>query len=207
MTPRRFAPTPNGLLSSSQSAACVSHRGPPGQRSILRNRKAAGRTSHANTSPAATETARPRVGAPTEATTEIAATASAVEASPAPESSTRPGSTPPRNTIRTTTGSVAARPFAALSRPAAIVPSTISALENRVVSSESRLVRSRSEAVAGATCPTTSPIAILACVKADRPYCHEDELGRRGDRGPVPSPLVPDEDAARDEPPLSATVQ
>ncbi len=169
MTPRRLNPTPNGLVSSSQSAAWVSHRGPPGQMSILRARKAEGRTNHATTSPTAIETARPRVRAPTEATTEIAAAASAVEASPAPESSTSRGSTPPRNTIKTTSGSVAAKPFAALSRPAAIVPTTISAPESSVVSSAYRLFRSRSEAIAGATCPTTSPIAMPACAKAVRP--------------------------------------
>jgi hypothetical protein len=118
---------------------------------------------------ASREMARPRVPAPTEATTEIAATASAVEASPAPESSTSPGSTPPRNSIKTTTGSVAARPFAALSRPAAIVPATISAPESWVVSSASRLFRSRSEAIAGATDPTTSSIAMPACATAARP--------------------------------------
>ena len=63
MTPRRLNPTPNGLESSSQSAAWVSHRGPPVQRSILRVRKAGGRANHASTSPTAIETARPRVRA------------------------------------------------------------------------------------------------------------------------------------------------
>ena len=122
-----------------------------------------------STSATAIETAPATGPRPTEATTEIAAAASAVEASPAPESSTSPGSTPPRNTIKTTSGSAAAKPFAALSRPAAIVPTTISALESWVASSASRLFRSRSEAIAGATCPTTSPIAMPACAKAVRP--------------------------------------
>ena len=49
------------------------------------------------------------------------------------------------------------------------MPTTISAPESWVVSSAYRLFRSRSEAIAGATCPTTSPIAMPACAKAVRP--------------------------------------
>ena len=199
MTPRRLNPTPNGLVSSSQSAAWVSHRGPPVQRSILRVRKAEGRANHASTSPTAIETARPRV---------------------------RADRSHDRDRRRGERGRSEPR-AGEQHQPRIDAPEEHHQDDEwecggQAVRSPEQARRHRAHHNLGAgelgrqQRVQALPVALrsdrrgdLSDDKPDRDAClreggqaecHEGEPGRLADRGPVPAPLVPDHDAARDDP-------
>ena len=143
------ASTPVGLLQSTARAISVTKLGHPGQNRDLRARNTKGPAIQTTVSEIPWVDAVAWVRDSAETAAELAATANHVAISPAPASGTSLWSMPPSQTSRTTTAAWRPGRLRSRSRPAAMAPSTISALVNRVVSSTSRLFLSRSRRCSG----------------------------------------------------------